>query len=45
MARFVKHNTIRVEKDMRECKMSDEIWYSTIKESISYWKLCFACKL
>ncbi|ORX85605.1 hypothetical protein BCR32DRAFT_265558 [Anaeromyces robustus] len=42
MARYVKHNTIRVERIMRECKQSNEIWYSTIKESITYWKLCFA---
>jgi len=42
MARYVKHNTIRVERIMRECNQSNEIWYSTIKESITYWKLCFA---
>ncbi|OUM60173.1 hypothetical protein PIROE2DRAFT_14124, partial [Piromyces sp. E2] len=45
MARYVKHNTISVEQIMRECKQSNEIWYSTIKESLSYWELCFACML
>ncbi|ORX48448.1 hypothetical protein BCR36DRAFT_81226 [Piromyces finnis] len=48
MARYVKHKTIDVERIMRECQQSDETWYSTIKESITYWKLCFSyqdCKL
>ena len=38
------HSAINAEKKMRECKRCDKIWYSTIKKSLTYWKLCFACK-
>jgi hypothetical protein len=42
ISRYIKNKAIKIEKIMRECEQSDEMWYSTIKESYACWRLCFA---